>query len=274
MAILEVDGVRIAYDEYGEKTAGGHVVFIHGFPLNRTMWEPQVDALRGSYHIVTPDMRGHGASEAANGASTMERMADDVRALVEATGSAPAVVVGLSMGGYVALQFARKYPELLRALVLADTRAGADSDETRAGRFDMIQRVASEGPAAVAQAMLPKLLSQRAAAEDAELVVKVRRMIETTSAAGIAAALAGMAERPDSTPLLASIAAPVLVVVGAEDAVTPPEEAERLAGAIPRAQLAVIDGAGHLSNLERPAEFSSALREFLSELSAPEPAIG
>jgi 3-oxoadipate enol-lactonase len=269
VAILEVDGVRIAFDEYGEKTQGGHVVFIHGFPLNRTMWAPQVDALRGAYHIVVPDMRGHGSSDISEGATTMERMADDVYALISAAGADSVAVVGLSMGGYVALQFARKYPGALRALVLANTRAGADSEEARAGRLEMIKKVASDGPPVVAAEMLPKLLSPRAAVEDAELVAKVRRMIETSAAAGIAASLAGMAQRPDSTGLLGAIAVPTLVIAGTDDQLIPRSDADTLAAAIPGARLALIEGAGHLSNLEKDDEFTTAVREFLAALDAP-----
>lgn len=263
MAIVQVEGARIAYDTYGSSKPA--VVFLHGFPLNRLMWAPQVEALRGVGRLVVPDMRGMGSSELSNGTTSMERMADDVHGLVESLDLAPVVLVGLSMGGYVALSYYRKYREEVRALVLVDTRAEADDEKARENRTKMIEEVQAKGPSAVATAMIPKLLSEEAQ-KDAEVVAEVRRMIETTSPAGIIGALRGMAERPDSTDLLGEIAVPTLVVVGSEDTVTPPEGAEAFAAAIPDAQFEVIDGAGHLSTFEKPDEFNDLVREFLEEL--------
>lgn len=266
MALIEADGARIAYDEYGEGTNGANVVFLHGFPLNRLLWEPQMDDLRGVAHLVAPDMRGHGSSDVSEGTLTMERMADDVHALVTSLGLEPVVLVGLSMGGYVALAYVRKYADSLRALVLADTRATAETDEGRAARYEMIEEVAENGPSTVAEKMLPRLLSRQTRDENPELVAAVRRMCETTSAAGIVGALAGMAERPDATELLGTIAVPTLVVVGGEDEVTPPDEASRMAAAIPGARFETIEGAGHLSNYEKPDLFNAILKEFLAGL--------
>jgi 3-oxoadipate enol-lactonase len=266
VAIVEVEGTRIAYDEHGKDTKGPNVVFLHAFPLNRLMWEPQMDGLRGAFHIVAPDMRGFGASEVTEGATSMKRMADDVHALLTALDLAPVVLVGLSMGGYVAFEYYRNYAAHVRALVLAGTRADADSEETRAGRSEMMQKVATEGPAAVAEAMLPKLLSPAAIDKSSDLIVTVRRMIETTSAAGIAGALAGIANRADSTDLLSAIAVPTLVIAGSKDAVIPPAQTTALTEAIPGARFALIEGAGHLANLEGPEEFTSLLRDFIGGL--------
>jgi pimeloyl-ACP methyl ester carboxylesterase len=162
----------------------------------------------------------------------------------------------------------RKYPDGVRGLVLADTNAHADDEETRAGRTKLIESVAANGPASAAEAMIPKLLSEKGA-ENAEVVAEVRRMIETTSSSGIVSALHGMANRPDLTELLGAIAVPTLVVVGERDATIGVEKAEKMAAAIPNARLEVIEEAGHLSNLETPDEFNRLLREFLDELSKP-----
>jgi pimeloyl-ACP methyl ester carboxylesterase len=269
VAILDVEGFRIAYDEHGQAVSTPKIVLLHAFPLSRLMWEPQIEEIRGVAHVVAPDMRGHGASDVAEGVTPLERMADDVDALVESLGLAPFVLVGLSMGGYVALAYMRKHAEKVRALVLADTQAGADTEEAKAGRYALIQEIADGGPAVVAEKMLPRLLSPSAAEKSPELVVAVRRMIETTSAAGMVGALAGMAERPDSTDLLPGIAVPTMIVVGSEDAVTPREKAEGMAAAIPGARLEVIEGAGHLSNFEQPAEFTRVLKDFLASLPTP-----
>ena len=268
MAIFEVDGTRIAYDRFADDAPSHAVVLLHAFPLSRLMWEPQTEDLRGVWQLIVPDMRGHGASDVASEATTMERMADDVHALVESLGVAPVVLVGLSMGGYVALAYTRKYPGEVKALVLADTRATADSEEARAGRYALIEEVAATGPSVVAEKMLPKLLSAKAIETKPELVVAVRRMIETTSPAGIAASLAGMAERADSTDVLPTIMVPTLVLVGSEDAVTPESDARALAEAIPNARLEVIEEVAHLSNLENPGEFNRLVKEFLTNLDA------
>jgi pimeloyl-ACP methyl ester carboxylesterase len=268
VAIIEIDGVRIAYDRFGEGVGGPKVIFLHAFPLNRMMWTPQLDVLRGNYDVVAPDMRGHGASEVTEGVITMERMADDVHGIVTELELGPVILVGLSMGGYVALEFARKYVGELSGLVLADTRATADSEEGRAARYTMIEEVAANGPAAVAESLLPKLLSKRCVEEDPTVLVEVRRMIETTSAAGIAGALAGMAERPDSTPVLSTIRVPTLVIVGEEDAITPPSDAEAMAAGIAGARLERIEGAAHISNLECHARFTSVLKDFLDHVAA------
>lgn len=266
MAIFEVDGARIAYDRFGDGAPNHTVVLLHAFPLSRQMWEHQTEELSGVWQFIVPDMRGHGASDVASEATTMERMADDVHALVESLGLGPVVLVGLSMGGYVALAYMRKYAADVEGLVLADTRATPDTDEARAARYTLIEEVASTGPQLVAERMLPRLLAPKSTEEKPELVVSVRRMIETTSPAGIAASLAGMAERPDSTDVLASIAVPTLVIVGSLDEVTPESDARAMAEAIPGAQLEVIDDVAHLSNLENPAEFNRLLKAFLSSL--------
>jgi 3-oxoadipate enol-lactonase len=268
LAILDVEGFRIAYDEHGQAVTSPNIVLLHGFPLSRLMWEPQIEEIRGIAHVVAPDMRGHGASDVGEGATTMERMADDVHAIVESLGLAPVVLVGLSMGGYVAFEYWRKYADRVRAMVLADTQAGADAEEAKAGRYALIQEIASAGPAVVAEKMLPRLLSEGSVEKSPELVVAVRRMIETTSASGMVGALAGMAERSDSTGLLPEITVPSLVLVGSEDVVTPREKAEAMAAAIPGSRFEVIEGAGHLSNFEEPTEFNRVLKEFLAGLPA------
>jgi 3-oxoadipate enol-lactonase len=270
VAIVEVNGTRIAYDRRDENASGPPVVFLHAFPLNRMMWEPQFEELGGNFDVIAPDMRGHGASDLNAETVTMEQMADDVFELATSLELGPLVLVGLSMGGYVALAFAKKYPEALRALVLADTRSTADDEKARENRYAMIDDVAANGPASLAEKMLPKLLSEKTVEEDQELVVSVRRMIETTSPAGIAGALAGMAAREDTTDILPAIAVPTLVIVGEQDAVTPPADAEALAAAIPGARLERLSGAAHLTNLERAAEFNALLKEFVGGLDGGE----
>jgi pimeloyl-ACP methyl ester carboxylesterase len=227
------------------------------------MWEPQFEALGGTYRLVALDYRGFGHSGDHDGTLTTEVLASDAVAVLDRIRVERAVVAGLSMGGYVALAFAREHPERLAGLVLADTRAGADTEEVRRGRYEMIKVARSEGASAIAEKMLPKLLSERSLASNAELVARVRRMIEDARPSAIAAALEAMASRPDSGPVLGGIDVPALVIVGSDDAVTPPEEARRMASAIPGAQFEEIAGAGHLTNLESATRFNELLDDFL-----------
>jgi 3-oxoadipate enol-lactonase len=260
-----VSTVELAYEEAGR---GEPVVLLHGFPFNRSMWREQAEALRESFRVVTPDLRGHGETAVAAGeVATMEEMAADVAALLDRLGVGRAVVGGLSMGGYVTLAFCRLFPERVRALVLADTRPQGDTEEGRRAREQTAQRALREGMAALADSMLPKLFAPPTYAERPDVVARVREMIMRMKPEGAAAALRGMAVRRDQTDWLPEISAPALVVVGGEDAITPPADSETLRAKIPGARLEVIEGAGHVSNVERPAEFIRALTDFLNRLS-------
>jgi len=258
-----VNGAEIDYRDDGE---GAPIVFAHAFPLNQSMWNEQVSVLSTGYRIVSLDQRGLGESELSVGGYSMDDVADDVRSLIQTLGIDQAVVVGLSMGGYVSMAFYRKYPQMVRALVLADTRAANDTEEGRQRRLASAEKAEREGSSAIAYDMVPLLLGRTTLESKPDLVNRVRRMIEANSRAGIAAAQRAMAARPDSTALLSEATVPVLIVVGSEDSLTPPSEAEVLQKSIPSARLTVIDGAGHLSNMEQPAAFNRTLSEFLKSL--------
>lgn len=260
----QLRGLTLAYDDHpGPRPA---VVLLHGFPLDRTLWHHQVAALAGQYRLIVPDLRGHGASEAVPGVATMDDFADDLAALLDHLGVDQVVLGGLSMGGYIAFAFWRRYRARVLGLVLVDTRAQADTEEGRRGREEIARLAEEQGAAAVAERNLPKLLAPATYRERPELVAEVRRMIAATPPAGIAAASRGMAERPDSLPTLATITVPVLVIVGAEDQLTPPADAELMAQRLPQAELVVVPGAGHLAPLEQPERVTSALRAWLERL--------
>jgi len=261
----QIGRVELAWEEAGQ---GLPVVLLHAFPLNRTMWTPQVKELAARYRVITPDFRGHGESGAVDEDSTMERLAEDVRGLLDALGLERVALGGLSMGGYAAFAFLRKHAARVSALILADTRAGADSEEGRQARHENAALAEKEGSGAITERLLPKLLGASTHARRPEVAQAVREMILSTPPAGMAAALRGMAARPDSTPLLATISVPTLILVGEEDVLTPPAESEALAKAIPGAQLVKIAKAGHLSNFEQPAAFNQALQGFLGRLPA------
>ena len=259
-----IGSVELAFVDSGEGTP---VLLIHGFPLDHAMWSAQIDALGAHYRVIAPDLRGFGASGVTPGKVTMEQFADDLAALVDALGiGGPVVVCGLSMGGYVAWQLWRRHAARVRALILCDTRAAADTPEVAAGRLETAERVLREGPGLLVPAMMPKLLAPSSAAARPELAESLGRVIERTDPQGIAAALRGMAERPDVTATLAAITCPTLVVVGNEDAISPPQEMGAIARAIPGARLVEIDGAGHLSPVENPEQVNAAMLEFLAAL--------
>jgi len=258
-----IGNIELAWKEAGQ---GVPVVLLHAFPVNREMWKPQREALANRYRVITPDFRGHGETNLAEEDSTMERLAEDVRGLLDFLGLERVVLGGLSMGGYASFAFYRRYPERVAALILADTRASADTEEGLRGREELAAVAEKEGAAGVAERMLPKLLGASTHANRPDVVAAVREMILTTSPAGIVRALRGMAARPAAFDLLPTIQCPTLILVGAEDSLTPPADSEALANAIPGARLEVIPVAGHLSNLEQPAAFTRALDAFLTQV--------
>ena len=224
------------------------------------MWDAERAALAQSRRVVVPDLRGFGRSGALAPPASLEEHADDVMRVLDRLGIERATVAGLSMGGYIAFALVRRHPQRVSRLILADTRAAADSPEGRRGRDENIALVARDGVAPLVERLLPKLLSAQATRE---VVARVRALGERQPAAGVMSALAAMRDRPDSTPLLASIAVPVLVIVGEADSISPPAEAQAIAAALPHGELAVIAGAGHLANLESPATFMAALLRWL-----------
>lgn len=258
-----VGGIELAWDDTGRGLA---VVLLHAFPVNRRMWAAQARELSRRYRVITPDFRGHGESGLAEEDSTMERLADDVCGLLDELKLERVALGGLSMGGYAAFAFLGRYADRVGALILADTRAGADSEDGRKARHDSAALAEKEGSGAIAERLLPKLLAATTPGRQPQVVRAVREMILSTPPAGIARALRGMAARPDSTPLLGTIRVPTLILVGEEDTLTPPVESEAMAKAIPGAALVRIPGAGHLSNLEQPAAFTRALADFLGAL--------
>ena len=258
MKIATINGIDIAYRDEG---AGQPILFIHAFPLHSASWERQLAAFSPQHRVIAPDLRGLGATARGSGAASLDQHADDLAALLRHLEIEKATIVGLSMGGYISFALWRRHRERIAALILADTRAGADTEEGKQGREKNAKLAEAQGPGAIADQMLPKLLSPNA---PAALRDEVRGIIESNDRAGIAAALRAMAARPDSTPLLATIDVPTLVLVGIEDALTPPSEAEIMFNAIPGCRIAELPGAGHLSNLEAPEAFNAQVTEFLT----------
>lgn len=268
---IRVNSLTLAYTDRG---MGLPVIFLHAFPLNRHMWEGEIQALLADqrYRLVALDWQGFGESEISSlptkpVISSMQMLASDVAGLMDALGIQQAVLCGLSMGGYVAFAFARAYPQRLRGLILADTRPGADTPEAVASREHVAQLAGTQGASAVADLQLPRLISDYTRRHHPEVEIRVRQFIEAATPQGIAAASRGMAARHDSSDLLATISCPTLVIVGEEDALIPPYISRDYAAQIPGAQLALLSHAGHLSNLEQPQNFIQTIRQFLQTLS-------
>ena len=248
---------------YLEAGAGWPVLLIHAFPVNADMWRPQLERVPDGWRFIAPDVRGFGPEPVAPGLLTLDDAAGDVAAFMDHLKLDRAVIGGLSMGGYITFALFRRSPERFDGMILADTTAEADTPEAREGRRRMIELAHAKGPAAVAEQMLPRLLSAAARERRPEIVSWVRGMIESTSVDGIAGALAAMMSRPDSTPALPHVSCPVLILVGAADAVTPEASARAMEKGIERSRVVVLPDAGHLSNIESPDAFSRALTDFL-----------
>lgn len=259
MSTAAVNGITIGFDDEG--TGDDVLVLVHGHPFDRSMWRPQVALARDlGWRVVAADLRGYGESTVVPGVTPLSTFAEDVAALADHLGIGRFVLGGLSMGGQIVLECVRQFPERLRGLVLADTFARAETPDGRKARNDMADRLLREGMAGYADEVRWKMVA-RANPDVAEYV---SRMMHAAPPEGAAAALRGRAERPDYTPVLADITVPTLVVVGAEDEFTPVTDAEYLHERIAGSTLVVVDGAAHLPNLERPAEFGAALTTLLA----------
>jgi 3-oxoadipate enol-lactonase len=298
---LSVGGARLSCLDRGR---GLPLLFVHGFPFDHTMWAGQSEVLSSQYRVIAPDLRGFGRSLperpfgccaqiggrkgdrsnlperpfgccaqigpvpfSASTAVTMGQFADDLAAMLDVLGvNEPIVYCGLSMGGYIALQFWRKYADRLRGLVLCDTRAAADAPEVAAARQAAADRVLAEGVAPLVETMLPRLFSEATQRQRPELVEALRRVMLASPPEGVAAASRGMAVRPDMTAALGDIRCPTLVVVGQEDGISTAAEMRGIAEAIPAATFVEIPAAGHVSPLENPAAVNAAILDFLATL--------
>lgn len=244
--------------------SGIPVLLIHGFPFTSRMWQPQLHGLADTGQIVAPDLPGFGDSPAAPPPHSVDAMAQACVAVLDAQGiHGPAVIGGLSMGGYIALAIARLYPQRLRGLMLLSTRAAADGAEAKANRDKAIATAQEQGPAPAGEGMFPKLLAPGNYAAQPQTAEELRAIMAGATTEGVVMALTAMRDRPDSTPLLGQISAPTLVVHGEEDQVIPKSEAEAMAAAIPNSQLQLIANAGHVPNLEQAEKFNEVVAAFI-----------
>lgn len=263
MPTATVDGATIFYREQG---AGTPLVLVHGFPLDGRIFQAQLERLSDRCRVIVPDLPGFGQSTLLAGGYTMQSLAGTLRAFLSKIDALPCVLGGLSMGGYVALPFARSYPNDLKGLMLIDTRSPADTAEARENRDRMAEVARARGSPAVAEMMFPKMLAESTVHESPPVATTLRQIMESQGVEGIRAALGAIRDRDDFTPLLPEIRTPTLILVGEFDAITPPAAAEQMHAGLPASWLTVIPDSGHISTMEQPAAVNRAMAAFLQEL--------
>lgn len=264
MQRVRISGATLGVVDRGE---GPILLLVHGFPLDHSMWSHQIKEFATAYRVIAPDLRGFGQSDGADRPLSMTQHADDLAELLaELAGDEPVTFCGLSMGGYIAWPFVQRHRQRLTSLILCDTRAAADTEPVARGRRYLAERVLRDGTREVGEEMLQKLLSQHSRSAQPQLVQQLLQVLTSTAPETVAAALLGMADRPDMTSLLPKLDCPTLVLCGEADQITPPTEMRAMAEKIPRSVYRPIADAGHMAPAERPEIVNRVIHEFLSDL--------
>jgi pimeloyl-ACP methyl ester carboxylesterase len=263
---IKINGFSIDYLLEGPRT-GIPVVFIHAFPMSKEMWKPQVDVLKKEYRVLSYDVRGHGLSEVGDGQYTIEYCVDDLICLLDYLKLEQVVVVGISMGGYIALRAIERNPNRFKGAVLCDTRSEADSNETKIKRATDAKTVKLLGMRRFAEYFIPKVFHENTLATNPKVVKFAKCIMENNSPTGITGMLIALAARTDTTPSLEKIQIPTLLLMGQFDELTPPSVMTPLQEKIPGVIMHMIPNAAHFCNLENPAEFNAALIQFLEHIS-------
>ena len=263
-----VNNCLIHYIDIGISTAVP-VVFVHGFPFSHKMWLTpggQTEALASSHRVIAYDVRGHGDSEIGDGQYTIELFVDDLVALLDHLSIVKAVIVGLSMGGYIALRLAERAPDRVRGLVLCDTKSEGDSNEAKIKRASSIKAVKANGPRLFAEGFVTSVFTPENLGAKPEAVRMIQSVIERTAPISLCGSMLALAARTDTTAALPNINVPTLIMVGEHDALTPPAASQSMKDKIPNSELHLIPNAAHLSNIENPVEFNKHLVEFLQRI--------
>ena len=262
---IRINGINLNYQERG-LPQGLPIVFIHGFPFSNTMWSPQMMALPQDYRAISFDIRGHGESDVADGQYSIELFTDDLVALLDHLDIQRAVLCGLSMGGYIALRTVERHPERVRALVLCDTRSEPDSNEAKIKRTAQIKAIQSHGAKPFAESFVKAVFAPDTLAKDRQLVAGIQTVIASTSPLSLCGTLLALAARTDTTPALAGINVPTLIMAGEHDAITPPSASHSMQSHIKGSEIHIVPRAAHLSNLENPSFLNEKLLGFLKKL--------
>ena len=261
---IKANGIEICYDDLG--TGLLPVIFIHGFPFNRSSWQPQLDVLQHQYRVIAFDNRGFGQTEAGDEKLTVTLMANDLIRLMDSLQIEKAVVCGLSMGGYITLNAVTRFPDRFAGLVLCDTQCVSDTPEGMKKRYETAEGISKGGQEKFAEGFIQKLFAQDTLQSNEELKARVKKMIMATSAPTLVAALDALAQRTETCTELKNVVKPALIVCGEEDGITPPAQSEMMHKNLSASEYFVIPKAGHLSNLEQPALFNELLQNFLRQL--------
>lgn len=260
-----VNGIRMAFDDVG--TSDDVLVLIHGHPFNRSMWRLQLaTGKRAGWRVIAPDLRGYGETPAAGDTTRLETFAEDIAGLLDHLRVRRVVIAGLSMGGQIAMEFARQYPERVRGIVLAATFPRAETEQSKRDRLAAAERLLREGMGPYAAEVLPKMIAPRNLVALPGVAAQVLKMMQTTSPQGAAAAQRGRAERPPYEPVLAALDVPALIVVGDEDYFTSRADADQMHQLLRSSELVWMNGVGHMPNLERARAFNAALTRFLKRV--------
>lgn len=260
---LQTDSGKIAFSTFGDENERA-IVFIHGFPFDRTTWSEQAALLEKDHFVITFDMRGHGETDAGSGQYLVEFYVDDLISLLDHLGLERVCVCGLSMGGYTALRAIERDPSRFSGLILCDTKSTTDTNAARLNRANQIRTILDGNKRQFADAQVKALFAPSSLEKNKEAVERIRKMIETTKDVALIGTLIALAARTDTTDSLSRIQVPTMIIVGDEDKVTPPSEAEAMHSKIKGSTLVRIHGAGHLSNMENTPEFNAALLSFLT----------
>ncbi len=262
---ININNTAIVFETAGANN-GIPVVLIHGFPFSKEMWRPQIDALKNNYYVITYDVRGHGGSDVSDGQYSVEYFVDDLVGLLDHLKISKAVVVGFSMGGYIALRAIERHPERFRALALCDTRSEADGNEAKVKRAVQAKAVKVDGTKKFAEGFLKAVFWEKSFQTKPDAVVMIRGIIEKTSPLAVAGTLIALASRTDTSASLSNIKVPTLILVGEHDAITPPSAAQSIKEKVSSSELHVIPESAHMSNLENTNEFNVHLLNFLKKL--------
>ncbi|TDE03588.1 alpha/beta fold hydrolase [Flavobacterium hiemivividum] len=262
---IDLKNVSISYDDLGEGAIP--VIFLHGFPFNKSTWKSQLESLQSSRRVIAFDLRGFGKSHDEKTALSIDLFTSDLIEFMDKLAIEKAIICGLSMGGYIALNAIHKYPERFEALILCDTQCIADTAEGKEKRYKAIDEIENGGLTEFYEGFIKKLFHKDSISSKKEIVANLSTVVFSNSQSSITRGLIAMAERSETCSTLGQISIPTLIICGREDELTPLEQSEFMNGKIKNSKLKVIDNAGHVSNLEQPAEFNNYLSNFLNELS-------
>lgn len=264
---IPVNNFEMSYDDVGE----GHlpILFLHGFPFDKTMWQPQIDFLKSSYRVISCDIRGFGKSTDEESEFSIDLFTEDLILFMDKIDIQVAVICGLSMGGFIALNAMKRFPDRFRALILCDTQCIADSPEVKEKRYQTIQDIETNGVSKFNEEFIKSVFYKDAFRQKKELVKNVHNVVFSNSKRVIIRGLVALAERSETCSILGEIKVPTLILCGKQDEVTPLQQSESMNDKINDSVLKVIDFAGHLSNLEQADEFNKHLLDFLTEMEHP-----